>query len=180
MKKIIPLLVLIFFIVTATAATAGDRPRSEAEKRDRWSGLLSSLESLDLTEEQSKKITDIYKDYREKTDEIRHELLKQKTELDLLWMEAEVDADKIRAAQKKVNETRGKIQDETTEFKLAMLSVMTPDHPAAAWATRVRASQAHAQKMRRPRPSNKVSGAKHVPPGQFMRWCSSGWNVPFS
>ena len=40
-------------------------------------------------------------------------------------------------------------------------------------------SRAQAQKMRRPRASTRLSGAKQAPPGQFMRWCSSGKKVPF-
>lgn len=126
MKKTSLIIALILLVGTAQLAIAGHRGKGGGVGP--WAGKKAPvISNLNLTAEQEEKIHAIGEAHQKELAPLRMELFKKRTELKLLWMQTQLDADKIKAKQKEIHELRGKLQEKHTDFRLDFLSVLTPE-----------------------------------------------------
>ena len=126
MKKTSLILALVLLVWTANIAMAGHR--GTRGDMGPWSGKRApAFSTLNLTAEQEKKIDAIGEAYHKELAPIRLEMFKKRTELKLLWMQTNPDANKIKAKQKEIHELRGTLQEKRTDFRLNFLNILTPE-----------------------------------------------------
>ena len=103
-----------------------DRVVKKYHREGRW----SPYRDLNLTEEQQAKVDDLTKSMRKDLAPARTELIKKRMELDLLWMDDNPDAGKIKAMQKEIRDLRGTMEDKLTDLRLSILKLLTPEQRA--------------------------------------------------
>jgi Spy/CpxP family protein refolding chaperone len=126
MKKISLIIALILLVASANIAIAGHRGKGGGM------GLQPgmnhpALSNLNLTTEQEEKLRALGETHQKELAPLRMELFKKRTELKLLWMQTNLDANKIKAKQKEIHELRGKLQEKHTDFRLDFYNVLTPE-----------------------------------------------------
>lgn len=120
--KIIIFTFLLVFGLMVAGVSAG--PRAQ------WMGKGDRLlwyRDLNLTEEQKRKVDDLKETLRNDIVPLRNEMVRKKTELKLLWMDANPDAEKIKSKQKEIRDLRAQIEDRLTDFRLALQQILTPE-----------------------------------------------------
>ncbi len=129
MKKFTLFALLIILVTSFTIATAEPRGKSGVKDFGR-EGRRSPYANLDLTEEQKGKIDAMRESLQKEMTPIRTDLIKKRMELNLLWMEASPEADKIKAKQREIRDLKGKMEDRLTDFRLSVNSILTPEQRA--------------------------------------------------
>ena len=126
MKKISLVIALILFVASANIAMAGHRGKGGG--KGLWAGMNApALSNLNLTTEQEEKIRALGEARQKELAPLRMELFKKRTELKLLWMQTNLDANKIKAKQKEIHELRGKLQEKQTDSRLDFFNILTPE-----------------------------------------------------
>lgn len=82
--------------------------------------------TLELTDEQTIKLESIKRDYLKKITPVQTELFGKRAEMRLLWIEPELDENKIIAKQKKINELMNILKMHKIKYKLNYKKVLTP------------------------------------------------------
>ena len=127
MKKLMTILtislVLVAMAMPASASSCG-----------KWSGKghgssmsLSAVPDLNLTAEQKDKIAALKTAYLKDVKPLRDKSFSKRGDLRLLWRDKNPDQAKILAAQKQLRNDEGQIQDRRTQYRLAVLKVLTPE-----------------------------------------------------
>jgi zinc resistance-associated protein len=83
-----------------------------------------------LTAEQSSKIQALQKAHLDEITPLQQDLLKKKTELRSLWLSPTPDQAKITALQKEILNLQAKITEKSTNLKLEIRKVLTPEQQA--------------------------------------------------
>ena len=126
MKRKVVFSALLILLVSASMVMAGQRDRGKKSGRGFGMGP-EALSELNLTEEQTGKIQALREAFRKEMIPVRAELVRKRAELKLMWMQTELDANKIRALQKEVHELKGKLLEKITDHRLEFLSILTPE-----------------------------------------------------
>ena len=134
MKKISIFVLVVLFVASATVVMA--RPYMGAGKGMERDGRASAFQKMNLTEEQTAKIDVLRESLQKETTPLRTELLKKSTEMKLLWMADDPDADKIKALQKEILDLRGKMSEKFTDYRLAVHKILTPEQRTQLLARR--------------------------------------------
>lgn len=119
--------------ITMTAIIAGLLLTSQAfawgpgPGRGNCMNRLAGLERLDLTKDQKTRIEALQTDHEKATRGLRDKIFDKSVELRKLWLAANPDKDKIRAAQKELNTLRDEMQEKATVMKLEIRKVLTPE-----------------------------------------------------
>lgn len=85
---------------------------------------------LGLTAEQTAKMKELRDAQQKEVTPLRDKMINKRSELKLLWLQANPDRDRINAVQKEMRTLRDKMQDEMTAYRLDMLKVLTPEQQA--------------------------------------------------
>jgi len=126
MKKISLIIALILLVASANIAMAGHRGKGGG--MGPWAGMNApALSNLNLTTEQEEKIRVLGEAHQKELAPLRMELFKKRTELKLLWMQTNLDANKIKAKQKEIHELRGQLQEKLTDSRLDFYNTLTPE-----------------------------------------------------
>ena len=150
MKKSILFTVVLILVASLSVAMA--EPGGGKGGRDfGHEGRRSSYANLDLTEEQKGKIDVLRESLRKELSPIRIELIKKRMELNLLWMEDSPEADKIKAKQREIRDLRGKMEDQLTDLRLSVNSMLTPEQRAELLTKRLHGKRSFRQKQERSR-----------------------------
>ena len=129
MKKTILIILLILLVASATIAMAGNRGKGGG--MGTWAGTdAPALSNLNLTAEQEEKIRVLGEVNQKELAPLRMELFKKRTELRLLWMQNNLDANKIKAKEKEIHELRGQLQEKRTDSRLNFYNILTPEQRA--------------------------------------------------
>jgi|YelNatPaOPRAMG01_1025707.scaffolds.fasta_scaffold44608_6 Spy/CpxP family protein refolding chaperone len=83
-----------------------------------------------LTAEQSAKIQALQKKYLDETAPLQQQLLAKRTELRSLWLNPQPDQAKITVLQKEVLNLQSKIAEKSTNLRLEIRNVLTPEQQA--------------------------------------------------
>ena len=126
MKKASLIIALALLVGTANMALAGHHRKGSG--MGPWAGMRGpALTNLNLTAEQREKIDAIGEAHRKELTPLRLELFKKRTELKLLWMQTNLDANKIKTKQNEIHDLRGKLREKHTDFRLDFLNILTPE-----------------------------------------------------
>jgi Spy/CpxP family protein refolding chaperone len=87
-------------------------------------GILSKL---DLTEEQMNKIRSLRESFYKDTTPLRTQIFEKRAELRLLWMQTELDVEKIKAKEKEIHDLIWQVFKKTTDFRLKFRSLLTSE-----------------------------------------------------
>ena len=148
MKKFTLFAVLIILVASFTVAMAEPRGKPGGKDSGR-EGRRSPYANLNLTEEQKGKIDAMRESLQKEMTPIRTDMIKKRMELNLLWMEASPDADKIKAKQKEIRDLRGIMEDTLTDFRLTVNSILTPEQRAELMTKRAQGkSSFHKEKKK--------------------------------
>jgi Spy/CpxP family protein refolding chaperone len=129
-------LIAAFMILFASFGFAMAQPDGkQVDKKDRVDrkyhhkekGRWSPYRGLNLTEEQKAKVDAMTESMQKELAPVRTELIKQRMELDLLWMDDSPNADKIKTKQKEIRDLRGIVEDKLTDLRLGVLEILTPE-----------------------------------------------------
>ena len=86
-----------------------------------------ALSFLNLTTDQAEKIRSLRESFMREIKPIRLQMFNTRAELRLLWMQTNLDSEKVKAKQKEMGAIQGKIRDRITDLRLAIRKVLTPD-----------------------------------------------------
>ena len=86
--------------------------------------------ALNLTPEQVEKMKALRKSFFEKALPLRNDLRSKKFELKALWLQPNVDEEKILAKQKEINALRDQLQEKATRNRLEIRRILTPEQQA--------------------------------------------------
>lgn len=126
MKKLSLLTALVIVFASATLVTAGSG-RGHKIGNPEWSMDNDILSELDLTAEQMESIRSLRASLQEDINPLRTQIFEKKAEVRLMWMQTKTDADAIRAKQKQIHDLRWQVNEKTTDFRLAVRKVLTPE-----------------------------------------------------
>lgn len=132
MKKISVGVALLVVVISATLVMAGSKSRGPG-----WGMNPSVLSDLNLTTEQEEKAKALRESGIKEIAPLRVKSFTKRAELRLLWVQENLDADKIKAKQKEVHELQGKIQEKMTDFRLAFYNILTPEQRTQFLARRL-------------------------------------------
>jgi Spy/CpxP family protein refolding chaperone len=127
---VIPSLVLLLLgspIAAQQDPQTAPKPSKCPYMEGRNAGSKDLAGTLGLTEEQSKRIEAIRKEFLEETAALKEDIQKKKAALDSMFRDPEVSDDKILAAQKDVAALKTEKMEKATAFRLKARSVLTPD-----------------------------------------------------
>lgn len=126
MRKASIIVALILLVASANIAMAGHRGKGGG--MGPGAGMNApALSSLNLTTEQEEKIRALGEAHQKELAPLRIELFKKRTELKLLWMQTDLDANKIKAKQREIHELRGQLQEKLTDSRLDFYNILTPE-----------------------------------------------------
>jgi Spy/CpxP family protein refolding chaperone len=124
MKKISVLVLLVVLVASTTVVMARPPYKGIGMEAGRG-GKASVFQNLNLTEEQSEKIGGLREALQKEITPLRTEIVRKQTEMKLLWMEDNLDQDKIKAQHNEILTLRGKIADKFLDFRLAFHKSLT-------------------------------------------------------
>jgi len=127
MKKISLCFALLLVIVPATLVMAGPYERGQGMMGTGWEVGRQALSSLNLTAEQTEKIKALRESGQKEVAPLRVKLFTKRAELRLLWMQTNLEGDKIKAKQKEVLVLKGQILDKVTDIRLDFNKILTPE-----------------------------------------------------
>jgi len=126
MKKFCLFAALVIVLASATLVAAGPPGRGEWGNPG-WATANNILSKLNLTAEQTEKIRVLRESFQKNIIPLRTQIFEKKAEMRLLWMQTETDAKTIRAKQKQIHDLKWQVLGKTTDFRLAVRSVLTPE-----------------------------------------------------
>jgi len=124
-KSIIGVGLFLAMALTATVALAGGMGRGFG-----WGPGYGYPAVPNLTAEQSSKIQALQKAHLDAIAPLQQDLLKKKTELRSLWLSPTPDQAKITALQKQILDLQAQIAQMSTNLKLEIRKVLTPEQQA--------------------------------------------------
>lgn len=131
MKKItLTLTAIMVGLLLASQAFAWGPGRGYGPGRGGCYYQGAGLENLNLTSDQKAKIEDLQVAHEKATRPLRDKIYDKSAELRKLWLAAEPDKGKILAAQKELNSLRDETQAKSTELRLDIRKVLTPEQNA--------------------------------------------------
>jgi len=83
-----------------------------------------------LTPEQSAKLKELREQRNKEALPLKNELTAKRAELRNLWLQSDPDKAAIKAKQQEINDLRSKLQDTTTEYRLEVGKILTPEQQA--------------------------------------------------
>ena len=126
MKRMSILGAFMILMVSATWAVAG--PFGPGCGGTYGGGMgAQALSFLNLTTDQAEKIRSLREFFMREIKPIRLQMFNTRAELRLLWMQTNLDSEKVKAKQKEMGAIQGKIRDRITDLRLAIRKVLTPD-----------------------------------------------------
>jgi len=126
MKKISVLVLLAVLVASVTVVMARPRYKGVGVEAGRG-GKTSVFQNLNMTKEQSEEISGLRESLQKEITPLRAEMVRKQTEMKLLWMEDNLDPDKIKAQQKEILDLRGKIAEKVIDYRLAFHKSLTPE-----------------------------------------------------
>jgi len=126
MKKTLFFTAFLIIIGSAAVSMAFDRGIG-CRGGSGWGMNSSMLSSLNLTAEQSEKIRVLRESFMKDIGPIRSQMFNKRAELRLLWIQAKPDTQKIKETQMAARDLIGKVQEKTTDFRLAFRNILTPE-----------------------------------------------------
>jgi Spy/CpxP family protein refolding chaperone len=126
MKKLSLLAALVIVFASATLVSA-DPGRHHKKGNPEWSMDNNMLSELDLTAEQAESIRALRASFQEHISPLRTQVFEKKAEVRLMWMQTKTDADAIRTKEKQIHDLKWQINEKTTDFRLAVRKVLTPE-----------------------------------------------------
>jgi Spy/CpxP family protein refolding chaperone len=126
MKKISIVAAFLLVVASATWVMAGPGGKGYGEGCG-WGMGPSGLASLNLTAEQSENIRALRETCLKEITPVRSNLFTKRAELRLLWMQTQLDPDKIRATQKEIQGLIGQLQEKGTNCRLSFRNILTPE-----------------------------------------------------
>lgn len=90
----------------------------------------AGIDRLKLTSEQKTKLGELQEKFRKDTISLRNEMQIRRLEMRTLWITPNPDKDKIMAKQKELNALRDKLQAKSTDFRLDIRKILTPEQAA--------------------------------------------------
>ncbi len=125
-KSVIGVGLILAVALMATVAFAGGMGRGYG-----WGAGYGYPAAIpNLTAEQSSKIQALQKAHLDETTPLQQDLLKKKTDLRSLWLSSTPDQAKITALQKEILNLQAKITEKSTNLKLEIRKVLTPEQQA--------------------------------------------------
>jgi Spy/CpxP family protein refolding chaperone len=91
------------------------------------SGDLQGLSALNLTADQTDKIKNLREAQLKEAQPLQSKMFSKRGELKLLWLQQNPDREKIEAVQKEIRSLRDQLQDKQTNYRLAILKILTPE-----------------------------------------------------
>jgi len=88
---------------------------------------LAVAQELNLTAEQTAKIKELREQRLKDIKPLQDKIFSKRGDLRLLWLEKNPDQKKILALQKEIRDLRGQLQDKTTNMRLSVYNLLTPD-----------------------------------------------------
>lgn len=124
MKKMFILGALLMVLVVSTAALAGPKYRFFDN-----SGHLDPAvtAALNLTSEQTEKIQALHETAKNEIMPLKAQFATKRAEMQLLWTQATLDADKIKATQKELQALGTRMRDIRTDMRIAFRKILTPE-----------------------------------------------------
>ena len=95
--------------------------------------------ALNLTPEQTQKMQALRESFFKETLPLRNDLMSKKLELRSLWLQPNLDEEKILAKQKELSDLRAQIQEKAIKNRLEMRQILTPEQQAQLANLRSRA-----------------------------------------
>jgi Spy/CpxP family protein refolding chaperone len=92
--------------------------------------MTKGFKKLNLTADQKTKLDALKEECRQEAQPLREQMMAKRTELRALWLEDNPNAEKIKAAQKDMGLLRDQMMDKMTTFRLAALTLLTPEQKA--------------------------------------------------
>jgi Spy/CpxP family protein refolding chaperone len=86
--------------------------------------------ALNLTPEQTQKIQALQKSFFKETLPLRNDLMSKKLELRSLWLQPNLDEEKILAKQKEISGLRAQLGERVIKNRLEMRQILTPEQQA--------------------------------------------------
>lgn len=129
MKKTNIITVAMVIVLSASLAFAGPAGRGMGPGPGMSPYAASNLE---LTPEQSQKLTALQEAYLKDITPLRNRLFSKKAEMRLLWSSQTPDREKITAKQKEVSELERQIQEKAIKYQIESRNILTPEQRAKA------------------------------------------------
>jgi Spy/CpxP family protein refolding chaperone len=132
MKKMrVPLLISLLVLVLATTAFSWGGGPCGGGRGPGYGpcagGDMAAFSNLNLTAEQTEKISSLRETQLKETKPLRDKLFAKRGDLKLLWLEKSHDQEKIMAAQKELRSLRDQMGDKMITHRLAILKILTPE-----------------------------------------------------
>lgn len=137
MKRIACLATMVLLLASATVSMAAPWDK-ERGMGPRWGMDDSILSKLDLTAEQEEQIGALRESFQQEISPLRAQIFEKGAELRLLWMQIELDPVKIKALEKEVHNLIGQLHEKSTDYRLALREILTPEQLSKFLALRER------------------------------------------
>jgi Spy/CpxP family protein refolding chaperone len=146
MKKIIGTVIMVAILATAGLAMAQGCGKCSGMGMDYGphSGGAHSRGhdlwgALNLTPEQAQQMGALREGFFKETLPLRNDLMSKKLELRSLWLQPNLDEEKILAKQKEISALKAQLQEKGTKNRLEMRKILTPEQQAQLASLRGRA-----------------------------------------
>ena len=127
MKKIALITSCIFVLMIATSVSAFHHKGMKGQSGNNPKNRCDMIQSLNLSDEQVTKFKDIRTKNFEQTKEIRTEIFNKNAELDMLWNQANPDAQAIKNKMNEVNGLEKQLNEMFVDFRLECRKILTPE-----------------------------------------------------
>jgi len=124
MKKMSIIAALLMVVAVTTLAMAGPRHKF-FDGRGHLDPAVT--EALELTSEQAGKVQALHEAAKKEVTPIKAQLATKRAEMRLLWTQATLDVDKIKATQKELQAFGTKMRDIRTDMRIAFRNLLTPE-----------------------------------------------------
>lgn len=126
-KWTMTVMVLLFAAAIATSAFGFGWGRGPGFGSGPRGGDLTRIPGLELTADQKAQLETMRDAHFKEIEPLREQMFTKRDELRKLWLDADPDQAKIRAAQQEMSTLRDQLQDKMTAFRLEALKVLTPE-----------------------------------------------------
>jgi len=135
MKKIIVALLVTGFLAIASLAMAqgwgkGPGCRMGLGPSADVYGPMGPGAGLNLTAEQIPKMQALQESYFKETMPLRNELMSKQLEMQGLWLQTDLDQEKILAKQKEISALKSQLQEKAIKHRLDVRKILTPEQQA--------------------------------------------------
>ena len=123
MKKIALITSCVFILMAAGFAVAGPHKGMPHGNQNR----CDVIQSLNLSDEQTEKFKEIRAKRFEQTKGIRTEMHSKNAELDMLWKQANPDAQAIKNKMNEISDLQKQLNAISVDFRLECRGILTPE-----------------------------------------------------